>query len=278
MTYTVKQVAVMSGVSVRTLHFYDETGLLKPSFVGANGYRFYEEPQLLTLQQILFYRELGFELRRIREVLGRDDFETVAALESHRKVLRSKLARTRSLIETIDKTVDHLKGVKSMDKEELFAGFVLAAEDDRFGAAVTLRGEPVTCKVSAADTNGAMCVFEFTGRGCGPRHLHRDQDEWVYVVDGEFECLVGETRVRVGAGGSVFIPRGVSHAWESPAPEPGRVINVFQPAGTMEEFFREVGTYNGGPPIHEALGVEGLARLFDAHGMKLLGPPLSWTE
>ena len=63
MAYTVKQVAALSGVSVRALHFYDECGLLKPGYTGANGYRFYEEPQLLTLQQILFYRELGLELR-----------------------------------------------------------------------------------------------------------------------------------------------------------------------------------------------------------------------
>ena len=63
---------------MRTLHFYDETELLKPAYTGANGYRFYEEPQLLTLQQILFYRELGFELKRIKRVLGRADFEKVA--------------------------------------------------------------------------------------------------------------------------------------------------------------------------------------------------------
>src|SRR5688572_17841922 len=85
MAYTVKQVARMSGVSVRTLHFYDETGLLKPAYLGANGYRFYEEPQLLTLQQILFYRELGFELKQIQQILDRHDFEIVAALQSHRK-------------------------------------------------------------------------------------------------------------------------------------------------------------------------------------------------
>ena len=76
---TVKQVARMSGVSVRTLHFYDELGLLKPAYVGANGYRFYEEPQLLTLQQILFYRELGFELKQIKRILGRAGFEKIAA-------------------------------------------------------------------------------------------------------------------------------------------------------------------------------------------------------
>src|ERR1700748_1657813 len=85
MPHTVKQVAKMSGVSVRTLHFYDETGLLKPAYLGANGYRFYEEPQLLKLQQILFYRELGFELRQIKKILGSVDFQVVTALKSHRK-------------------------------------------------------------------------------------------------------------------------------------------------------------------------------------------------
>src|ERR1700745_831125 len=88
MAYTIKQVAAMSGVSVRTLHFYDETGLLPPAYRGGNGYRFYEEPQLLTLQQILFYRELGLELKQIEQILSQPDFEKLAALESHRKVLK----------------------------------------------------------------------------------------------------------------------------------------------------------------------------------------------
>jgi DNA-binding transcriptional MerR regulator len=123
MAYTVKQVSAMSGVSVRTLHFYDEVGLLKPAFVGANGYRFYEEPQLLALQQILFYRELGFELKQIERIVQRADFEKLAALESHRKVLRKQAARTRELIATIDKTIEHLKGKTKMNSEEMFAGF-----------------------------------------------------------------------------------------------------------------------------------------------------------
>ena len=110
MAYTVKQVAVMSGVSVRTLHFYDETGLLKPAHHGANGYRFYEEPQLLLLQQILFYRELGFELKQIKKILGGADFQIAVALQSHRKTLQTNLTRTNRLIETIDRTIQHLKG------------------------------------------------------------------------------------------------------------------------------------------------------------------------
>jgi DNA-binding transcriptional MerR regulator len=123
MAYTVKKLAAMSGVSVRTLHFYDEVGLLKPAYHGANGYRFYEEAQLLTLQQILFYRELGFELKQIKRILGRSDFDKVAALESHRKVLRQNVARTRKLIVTIDKTIEHLKGKKKMKSQEMFVGF-----------------------------------------------------------------------------------------------------------------------------------------------------------
>src|SRR6185369_11702137 len=131
MAYTVRQVAAMSGVSVRTLHFYDETALLKPAYTKANGYRFYEEPQLLVLQQILFYRELGFELKRIKRILGQARFQKAAALRSHRKVLEKNVTRTRTLIETIDKTIKHLKGTKRMKNEELFTGFSVAAGKDR---------------------------------------------------------------------------------------------------------------------------------------------------
>src|SRR5205823_6326736 len=153
MAYTVKQVAAMSGVSVRTLHFYDETGLLKPAYHGANGYRFYELPQLLTLQQILFYRELGFALKRIKRILGRRDFEKVAALQSHREILEKNLARTHRLIETIDKTIKHLKGTRKMKNEEMFAGFSVPAGQGRSGKRVKLGNEPIDCKVSGKDTN-----------------------------------------------------------------------------------------------------------------------------
>ena len=274
MAYPVKQVAAMSGVSVRTLHFYHETGLLKPAHLGANGYRFYEEPQLLALQQILFYRELGFELKQIKAILGRADFEKVAALQSHRKVLQKNLARTRTLIETIDKTIKHLKGTKKMKSEEMFVGFSVAAGKDRFGEHIKLGGEPNDCKVSARDTDGAMCVFEFTGGGGGPRHLHHDQDEWIYVIDGEFKFEVGDKRFRVGTGESVFLPRKVVHGWASVNGKPGKTINVYQPAGKMEKFFRELGKYNGKPYVHEAMSIDELRRLFHDHGMDLLGPPL----
>jgi DNA-binding transcriptional MerR regulator/uncharacterized cupin superfamily protein len=277
MAYTVKQVAGMSGVSVRTLHFYHETGLLKPAHLGANGYRFYEEPQLLTLQQILFYRELGFELKRIKQILGRADFEKVAALQSHRKVLQTNVTRTHKLIETIDKTILHLKGKKKMKSKEMFAGFRVEAGGDRFGEHIKLGGEPMDCKVSAKDTEGAMCVFEFTGGSGGPRHLHYDLHEWIYVIEGELDVRVGDKPLRLGAGESVFLPRKVGHAWVCLSSKPAKIINVYQPAGKMEEFFRALGKFKS-PLIHEALSLEELHRFFDAHGMDLLGPPLGWDE
>lgn len=277
MAYTVKQVAALSGVSVRTLHFYDESGLLTPAWTGANGYRYYEEPQLLTLQQILFFRELGLALRQIRQLLGRPDFQRVDALRSHRKALEERLARTRRLLETIDHTIDHLEGRKPMSGEQIFAGFTVAAGDDRFGERVRLGGEPNDCKVSAADTGGRMSVFEFRGRNGWPRHSHHEQDEWLYVVDGTIACEVGDRQLHLRRGESVFVPRTVAHAWASRGEGPATVLEVYQPAGRLEQFFREVGRFTD-PPIHEALSVEEMKRLFDAHGMRLLGPGLGYAD
>jgi DNA-binding transcriptional MerR regulator len=279
MAYTVNQVAEMSGISVRTLHFYDEMGLLKPAYQGANNYRFYEEPQLLTLQQILFYRELGFELKQIKEILGRADFEIVAALESHRQVLETKLIRTHQLIETVDKTIQHLKGTKKMKTEEMFAGFSVAAGQDRFGENIKLGGEPVDCKLSAKDTAGAMSIFEVTFGW--PRHLHHDQDEWIYIIDGEVDFEIAEKRFRASAGESLFIPRKVAHVWAPVEGMSTKIILVFQPAGRMEEFFREVGNLKNLPTREDVINktyteeqTSTLHGVFAAYGMDLLGPPL----
>jgi len=281
MSYTVKQVADMSGVSVRTLHFYDETGLLKPAYQGANSYRIYEEPQLLRLQQILFYRELGFELKQIKQIIGRDDFEVVEALKSHRELVENKLARMRTLVETVDKTIKHLQGTEPMNSEEMFAGFNVAAGEDRFDERLKLGGQPVDCKVSARDTGGAMCIFEFTTGW--PCHLHHEQDEWVNVVDGYLDLQVGEKRFRASAGESVFIPRKVAHVWGPLSGDPCKIINIYQPAGEIEEFLREVGNLSNLPTREDVINktyseeqISTLHRLFAAHGMELLAPPPGW--
>src|SRR4051812_49081492 len=109
MAYSVNQVAKASGITVRTLHFYDEIGLLAPAYVGANGYRFYEEEQLLTLQQILFFRELGIELKEIGSLLPCSDADRAATLRKHRKVLEARRRRLHELIQTIDGTLEHIE-------------------------------------------------------------------------------------------------------------------------------------------------------------------------
>ena len=164
-----------------------------------------------------------------------------------------------------------------MKDEQIFAGFTVAAGDDRFGERVQLGGEPNDCKVAAADTDGAMSIFEFHGRNGWPRHFHHEQDEWLYVVDGAIDCEVGGRRLHLERGESAFVPRTTPHWWGSVGAVPARVLEVYQPAGRLERFFREVGTYTD-PPVHEALGIEGLAKLFAAHGMKLLGQGPVYTE
>src|SRR5215472_17028916 len=121
--YTVKQVAKLSGVSIRTLHHYDEIGLLKPARVGANGYRYYGRDELLRLQQILLHRELGFALDDIRQVLGAAEFDRKAALRAHRERLVGEMARYRRLVETLDATLAALEGKTEMNDKILYHGF-----------------------------------------------------------------------------------------------------------------------------------------------------------
>lgn len=143
MAYTVKKLSQLSGVTIRTLHHYDEIGLLKPAYYGSNGYRYYEEEQLLLLQQILFFREMDFDLEQIKRLMKRGDFSKLIALKEHKQVLKSKIGRFRRLVATIDKTIEHLTGEVKMSEEQIYAGFdpqkQAAYEQqliDRFGDAV----------------------------------------------------------------------------------------------------------------------------------------------
>ena len=121
--YTVKQLAGLAGVSVRTLHYYDEIGLLRPSATAANGYRQYDEAAVLRLQQIRFYRELEFSLSAIRQIVDRPDFDVLQALADHRRELHKRAGRLRRLIRTLDKTMLHLKGEVAMSNAQMFEGF-----------------------------------------------------------------------------------------------------------------------------------------------------------
>lgn len=121
--HTVKQLSKLAGVSVRTLHYYDEIGLLKPASIGVNGYRYYDSEALLRLQQILFYREMGFDLSSIKKVIDDPDFDRVTALQSHRHALQQEIERLNALIQTVDSTILYLVGEIHMSEKKIFAGF-----------------------------------------------------------------------------------------------------------------------------------------------------------
>ncbi|MEC0244180.1 MerR family transcriptional regulator [Paenibacillus dokdonensis] len=119
----VKEVAELAGISVRTLHHYDEIGLLCPSQTTEAGYRIYSDEDLTQLQQILFFRELDFPLKQIREIVSRPEFKRQEAMELHHKLLLEKRVRLERMIETLEKTMKHEKGEIRMTNQDKFAGF-----------------------------------------------------------------------------------------------------------------------------------------------------------
>ena len=123
MEYTVKQLATLAGVSVRTLHYYDEIGLLPPARVTQAGYRLYGPAQVDALQSILFYRALGMPLAQIRPLAALRGEARVAALRAHRAALLARRDALNSLLSTLDKTIEQEEGGISMQDTEKFACF-----------------------------------------------------------------------------------------------------------------------------------------------------------
>jgi MerR family transcriptional regulator, thiopeptide resistance regulator len=120
--YTVKQVAKLSGVSVRALHHYDEIGLLRPAHIGANRYRYYGEDELLRLQQILIHRELDIPLAQIAAIIDAPDFDRLTTLAVQRERLEREAKRYAELVRTIDRTIARLKGDRAMEDADLYKG------------------------------------------------------------------------------------------------------------------------------------------------------------
>lgn len=139
MIYTINRLAKLSGVSTRTLRYYDEIGLLKPERNPDNGYRTYAEHQIDLLQQILFYRELGFSLDEIKKILNAPDFDRQQALKDHLTALQYKKEQIETLIGTVTKTLCSLKGETAMEDQEKFEGFkqgLLDENERKYGAEI----------------------------------------------------------------------------------------------------------------------------------------------
>lgn len=145
--YTVKQLSDLAGISVRTLHYYDEVGLLKPSDVGENGYRYYGDSALIRLQQILFYKEMDLSLNEIKRIVASPDFDVMQALQDHKRALGERMERINRLINTVDDTILQLKGKKNMSKKSLFAGFT-EEEEKKYSAEAEQLYDPVIVKAS----------------------------------------------------------------------------------------------------------------------------------
>ena len=127
--YKVQEVATIAGVSVRTLHHYDSIGLMKPSNIGSNRYRYYNDDDLKLLQHILFFKELGFSLKKIQELVA-EGFDATFALTQHAELLRQKKQRIEKLIENAELTQLEYAGVQELTNEQRFSAFGIKKTDD----------------------------------------------------------------------------------------------------------------------------------------------------
>ena len=148
--------------------------------------------------------------------------------------------------------------------------FWVARDADRLGEHLGNSFSDFFFKVSAEDSHGGLSVVEMThhAKGGPVRHVHYYQDEWFYIVEGEYIFEVGsQERIRLKPGDSLFGPRKVPHVWAFVGDTPGRILFIFTPAAQIDAFFREIGKVNAPPPLYPAL--------FRAYGMELVGPPLA---
>jgi len=138
---------------------------------------------------------------------------------------------------------------------------------DRFGEFRDLGISTVDFKVSSQDSSSIFVIeIRLHTKGGPGRHLHYDQDEWFYVVQGEFLFEVGGERLTLKPGDSLYGPRKVPHVWAFVGEGIGRILFTFTPPAQAEAFFREITKANGLPPTDP--------EVFRRYGMELLGPPL----
>ena len=140
--YFIKYVSEISGVTVRTLHHYDEIGLLSPQ-KKENGYRYYTEEDMTFLQMILFYKYLGFSLKTIKELLKKGDGEVLYHLKAQLKLMQKEKQKLLTLIETLEKTIESKERKVSMSTKEKFKGFTYQDNQKYKQAAIDLYGREV---------------------------------------------------------------------------------------------------------------------------------------
>jgi quercetin dioxygenase-like cupin family protein len=148
--------------------------------------------------------------------------------------------------------------------------FVVKNKQSRFNEKTNVGGLN-DIKVSTKDTGGALSIFEYTStiKGGPPLHIHHFQDEIFFIQQGDYIFQVGDEKHKLTAGDTIFLPRNVPHAFAQVS-DTGKLFYLFNPAGKMEDFFRALGSIKGIPPPAVA------AKIFEAHDMKIVGPPLAY--
>lgn len=136
MEYTVNRLAKLAGISSRTLRYYDEIGLLKPTRISSSGYRIYGKEEVDRLQLILFYKELGLELDTIMKIINMPNFDELTALSQHHRRLLEERYRIELLIQNVEKTLAYKRGENEMKDNEKFEGLkdkLLKENEEKFG-------------------------------------------------------------------------------------------------------------------------------------------------
>jgi mannose-6-phosphate isomerase-like protein (cupin superfamily) len=147
---------------------------------------------------------------------------------------------------------------------------VVKPGDNRYAYNVAALRTDAACKLTAQDTGGACSLFELvTPPKMGPpRHVHHREDEWYYVLSGEFLFEVGGTKYTLPTGSAIWAPRDIPHVWANPGTVDGRMILLCQPGG-FERFFDELAKAEMDKDTLEQMG-----QLMLKYGMEMLGPPL----
>lgn len=136
MEYTVQKLSRLAGISSRALRFYDEIGILHPARINSSGYRIYGQQEVERLQQIMFYRELGVSLERIKELMNAPDYDVQRSLEAHRLQLLAQRERLDILIANVEKTLAMNEGGRTMSDKERFEGFkqrLVTENEEKYG-------------------------------------------------------------------------------------------------------------------------------------------------
>lgn len=152
-------------------------------------------------------------------------------------------------------------------------GFKVNSGESRYGTHYKMKGVTLNVldiKISSQDTDGDLAVFEqngFTPKGGPPLHIHLYQDEFFYIIEGEYLFQVADEKYRMKSGDTIFLPRNVQHAFVQ-LTEKGKVLVSYMPAGKMEAFFKTTDAWISSPTLKE------IEKAFEDHDMKVVGPPL----